>query len=58
VAQYARVPGPLSSNRRAQATSLRLCKTELADGNSVRSDAADLDAVLSRFFRRDVNLRS
>jgi uncharacterized protein YcbX len=29
---------------------------ELADGNSVRSDAADVDAVLSRFFGRDVKL--
>ena len=29
---------------------------ELADGNSVRSDAADVDAVLSRFFGRDVEL--
>jgi hypothetical protein len=33
-------------------------KIELADGNSVRSYAADVDAVLSRFFRRDVKLRS
>jgi uncharacterized protein YcbX len=29
---------------------------ELADGNSVRSDAADVDGVLSRFFGRDVKL--
>jgi uncharacterized protein len=29
---------------------------ELADGNSVRSDAVDVDAVLSRFFGRDVKL--
>jgi uncharacterized protein len=29
---------------------------ELADGSSVRSDAADADAVLSRFFGRDVEL--
>lgn len=29
---------------------------ELADGNSVRSDAADVDAVLSHFFGRDVEL--
>jgi uncharacterized protein YcbX len=29
---------------------------ELADGNSVRSDAADVDAVLSRLFGRDVKL--
>ncbi len=29
---------------------------ELADGNSVRSDASDVDAVLSRFFGRDVEL--
>jgi uncharacterized protein YcbX len=28
----------------------------LADGSSVRSDAADVDAVLSRFFGRDVKL--
>jgi uncharacterized protein len=31
-------------------------RIELADGNSVRSDAADVDAVLSRFFGRDVAL--
>jgi uncharacterized protein len=31
-------------------------RIELADGNSVRSDAADVDAVLSRFFGRDVEL--
>jgi uncharacterized protein YcbX len=29
---------------------------ELADGTSVRSDAADVDAVLSRFFGHDVEL--
>jgi uncharacterized protein len=29
---------------------------DLADGNSVLSDAADVDAVLSRFFGRDVTL--
>ena len=29
---------------------------ELADGSSVRSDAGDVDAVLSRFFGRDVKL--
>src|SRR2546423_14719837 len=29
---------------------------ELADGSSVRSDAADIYAVLSRFFGRDVEL--
>jgi hypothetical protein len=29
---------------------------ELADGTSVRSDAADVDDVLSRFFRREVEL--
>jgi uncharacterized protein YcbX len=29
---------------------------ELADGSSVRSDDADVDAVLSRFFGRDVEL--
>ena len=31
-------------------------RIELADGNSVRSEAADVDAVLSRFFGRDVEL--
>jgi uncharacterized protein YcbX len=31
-------------------------RIELADGSSVLSDAADVDAVLSRFFRRDVEL--
>jgi MOSC domain-containing protein len=31
-------------------------RIELADGNSVLSDAADVDAVLSRFFERDVEL--
>jgi uncharacterized protein YcbX len=31
---------------------------ELADGKSVRSDEADVDAVLSRFFGRDVELAS
>src|SRR6266480_2681298 len=31
-------------------------RIELADGKSVRSDAADVDAVLSRFFGRDVEL--
>jgi uncharacterized protein YcbX len=31
-------------------------RIELADGNSVLSDAADVDAVLSRFFGRDVEL--
>ena len=31
-------------------------RIELADGTSVRSDAADVDAVLSRFFGRDVEL--
>ena len=31
-------------------------RIELADGNSVRSDAADVDAVLSRFFGRAVEL--
>jgi uncharacterized protein len=31
-------------------------RIELADGNSVRSDAADVDGVLSRFFGRDVEL--
>ena len=31
-------------------------RIELADGDSVLSDAADVDAVLSRFFGRDVEL--
>jgi uncharacterized protein YcbX len=31
-------------------------RIELADGNSVLSDAADVDAVLSHFFGRDVEL--
>jgi uncharacterized protein len=31
-------------------------RIELADGNSVLSDAEDVDAVLSRFFGRDVEL--
>jgi uncharacterized protein YcbX len=31
-------------------------RIELADGSSVMSDAADVDAVLSRFFGRDVQL--
>src|SRR5213592_784765 len=31
-------------------------RIELADGSSVLSDAADVDAVLSRFFGRDVEL--
>ena len=31
-------------------------RIELADGTSVMSDAADVDAVLSRFFGRDVQL--
>jgi uncharacterized protein len=31
-------------------------RIELADGTSVSSDAADVDAVLSRFFGRDVEL--
>lgn len=31
-------------------------RIELADGNSVLSDAADVDAVLARFFGRDVEL--
>jgi uncharacterized protein YcbX len=33
-------------------------RIDLADGNSVRSDAADVDDVLSRFFGRDVELAS
>jgi len=35
---------------------LRPARIELADGSSVLSDAADVDAVLSRFFGRDVEL--
>ena len=31
-------------------------RIELADGNAVLSDAADVDAILSRFFGRDVEL--
>src|SRR3954471_4748314 len=31
-------------------------RIELADGSSVMSDARDVDAVLSRFFGRDVEL--
>jgi len=33
-------------------------RIDLADGTSVLSDAPDIDAVLSRFFRRDVELAS
>jgi uncharacterized protein YcbX len=33
-------------------------RIDLADGTSVRSDAPDVDAVLSRFFGRDVELAS
>jgi MOSC domain-containing protein len=33
-------------------------RIELADGSSVMSDAPDVDDVLSRFFERDVELRS
>jgi uncharacterized protein YcbX len=33
-------------------------RIELADGTTVRSDAADVDDVLSRFFGRDVELAS
>jgi uncharacterized protein YcbX len=33
-------------------------RIELADGTSVTSDAADVDAVLARFFGRDVELAS
>ena len=33
-------------------------RIDLADGNSVMSDAPDVDAVLSRFFGRDVELAS
>jgi uncharacterized protein YcbX len=35
---------------------LQPARIDLADGNSVLSDAADVDAVLSRFFGRDVEL--
>jgi uncharacterized protein YcbX len=35
---------------------LPAARIELADGTSVMSDAADVDAVLSRFFGRDVEL--
>jgi uncharacterized protein len=35
---------------------LPAARIELADGTSVLSDAADVDAVLSRFFGRDVEL--
>jgi uncharacterized protein YcbX len=35
---------------------LPAARIDLADGSSVRSDAADVDAVLSRFFGRDVEL--
>jgi len=35
---------------------LPVARIELADGESVLSDAADVDAVLSRFFGRDVEL--
>jgi MOSC domain-containing protein len=35
---------------------LPAARIDLADGNSVLSDAADVDAVLSRFFGRDVEL--
>src|SRR3954465_12027425 len=31
-------------------------RIELADGTAVRSDSADVDATLSRFFGRDVEL--
>jgi uncharacterized protein len=38
------------------ANELPAVRIELADGTSVMSDAADVDAVLSRFFGRDVEL--
>jgi uncharacterized protein len=38
------------------AEELPAARIELADGTSVTSDAADVDAVLSRFFGRDVEL--
>jgi uncharacterized protein YcbX len=42
---------------RCRATSVEgAARVDLADGTSVRSDAADVDAVLSRFFGRDVEL--
>jgi MOSC domain-containing protein len=41
--------------RGAEAPPVRI---ELADGNSVLSDAPDVDSVLSRFFGRDVELSS
>jgi uncharacterized protein YcbX len=47
--------GPPSSNRRAPARGAAV-QIELADGRSVRSDAADVDDVLSNFFGRDVEL--
>ena len=40
------------------ANELPAVRIELADGTSVMSDAADVDAVLSRFFGRDVELAS
>src|SRR3954447_10413371 len=39
-----------------QGHDLPSARIELADGSSVLSDAADVDAVLSRFFGRDVQL--
>jgi uncharacterized protein len=47
-AAFAEPPGP--------GDELPPVRIELADGNSVLSDAADVDAVLSRFFGRDVEL--
>ncbi len=38
------------------AEALPAARVELADGTSVTSDAADVDAVLSRYFGRDVEL--
>jgi uncharacterized protein len=47
-AAFVEPPGP--------GTELPPVRIELADGNSVLSDAKDVDAVLSRFFGRDVEL--
>ena len=47
-AAFVEAPGP--------GDELSPVRIELADGNSVLSDAADVDAVLSRFFGREVEL--
>jgi MOSC domain-containing protein len=47
-AAFVEPPGP--------AEELPATRIELADGTSVMSDAADVDAVLSRFFGREVEL--